>query len=217
MKTSRENENEQCLVIYPVYRVEYEQNSERSDECIDFTIIITSRNNASISNFRGGFRWQSEYSWCIIEVKSKHFPTIFKKIEKNKKKVMEKREFSTKSIFFMVTTEIFDFSENCFFEVSILVESNIVKIKNATLSFPQLFLQVAIDKTQSIIIGKILSILESFTSYLDLHFLYIILFSKYFAYFNAIYIVQILTKICQNYEDMQIILNRPRLTNHLRS
>ncbi|KAF0762199.1 Uncharacterized protein FWK35_00008316 [Aphis craccivora] len=43
---------------------------------------ITSRNNASISNFGGGFRWQSEYPWC----KSKHFPTVFKKIEKNIKK-----------------------------------------------------------------------------------------------------------------------------------
>ncbi|KAF0767934.1 Uncharacterized protein FWK35_00004324 [Aphis craccivora] len=27
---------------------------------------ITSRKNASISNFGGGFRWQSEYPWCII-------------------------------------------------------------------------------------------------------------------------------------------------------
>ncbi|KAF0761925.1 Uncharacterized protein FWK35_00036562 [Aphis craccivora] len=47
-------------------------DSERSDEyCIDFTMMcvcvfffvsvysITSRNNASISNFGGGFRWQS--------------------------------------------------------------------------------------------------------------------------------------------------------------
>ncbi|KAE9525671.1 hypothetical protein AGLY_014198 [Aphis glycines] len=41
-------------------------NSERSDECIDSTMIIKSRNNASISYFGGGFRWQSEYPWCII-------------------------------------------------------------------------------------------------------------------------------------------------------
>ncbi|KAE9544319.1 hypothetical protein AGLY_001498, partial [Aphis glycines] len=40
-------------------------DSERSDECIDFTI--------------GGFRWQSEYPWCIIEVKSKKLPVVFKK------------------------------------------------------------------------------------------------------------------------------------------
>ncbi|KAF0771856.1 Uncharacterized protein FWK35_00006006, partial [Aphis craccivora] len=42
---------------------------------------ITSRNNASISNFGSGFRWQSEYPWCIIEVKSKHFPT-YKSVDK---------------------------------------------------------------------------------------------------------------------------------------
>ncbi|KAF0773229.1 Uncharacterized protein FWK35_00007673 [Aphis craccivora] len=45
----------------------YLHNSERSDECIDFTMIITSGiNNASISNFGGGFRWKNEYLWCII-------------------------------------------------------------------------------------------------------------------------------------------------------
>ncbi|KAF0763434.1 Uncharacterized protein FWK35_00023691 [Aphis craccivora] len=61
-------------------------DSKRSDECFDFTMIITSRNIAPISNFGGGFRYKSEYPWYIIEVKSKHFPTVFKKIEKNKKK-----------------------------------------------------------------------------------------------------------------------------------
>ncbi|KAF0763287.1 Uncharacterized protein FWK35_00007935, partial [Aphis craccivora] len=50
-------------------------------------MIITSRNNAPISKYGGGggFRCKSEYPWCIIEVKSKHFPIVFKKIEKNKK------------------------------------------------------------------------------------------------------------------------------------
>ncbi|KAF0734504.1 Uncharacterized protein FWK35_00021747 [Aphis craccivora] len=49
----------------------FEQKFERSDECIDFTmIIITSRNNVPISNFGGGFRCKSEYPWCIIEIKS---------------------------------------------------------------------------------------------------------------------------------------------------
>ncbi|KAE9541249.1 hypothetical protein AGLY_004494 [Aphis glycines] len=68
-------------------------------------IIITSRNNASISKFGGGFRWKSEYPWCIIKVKSKHFPTVFKKIEKNKKKndgktgIFTQNQFSTESIF----------------------------------------------------------------------------------------------------------------------
>ncbi|KAF0763842.1 Uncharacterized protein FWK35_00029028 [Aphis craccivora] len=42
-------------------------DSERSEECIDFTMIITSRNNAPISNYEGGFRCKSEYPWCIIE------------------------------------------------------------------------------------------------------------------------------------------------------
>ncbi|KAF0757495.1 Uncharacterized protein FWK35_00023702 [Aphis craccivora] len=43
---------------------------ERSDECIDFTVIITYRNNAPFSNFEGGlFRRPSEYPWYTIEVK----------------------------------------------------------------------------------------------------------------------------------------------------
>ncbi|KAF0764499.1 Uncharacterized protein FWK35_00008969 [Aphis craccivora] len=61
-------------------------DSERSNECIDFTIIKTSRNNIPISKFGGDFRCKSEYPCCIIKVKSKHFPTVFKQIEKNKKK-----------------------------------------------------------------------------------------------------------------------------------
>ncbi|KAF0735040.1 Uncharacterized protein FWK35_00034032, partial [Aphis craccivora] len=84
-------------------------NSERSDECIDFTMMcvfffmsvysITSQNNAPISNFGGGFRCKSEYPWCIIEVKSNYLPTVLKKIEKNKKRMMEKREFLRKTSF----------------------------------------------------------------------------------------------------------------------
>ncbi|KAF0770172.1 Uncharacterized protein FWK35_00009618 [Aphis craccivora] len=56
--------------------------------CVFFVSVysITSRNNAPISNYGGGFRCKSEYPWCIIEIKSKHFPTVLKKIEKNKKK-----------------------------------------------------------------------------------------------------------------------------------
>ncbi|KAF0715959.1 Uncharacterized protein FWK35_00033452 [Aphis craccivora] len=64
----------------------FPNNSERSDKYIDFTMMcifflsgysITSRNNAPISNFGGGFRFKSEHPWCIIKVKSKHFPTVF--------------------------------------------------------------------------------------------------------------------------------------------
>ncbi|KAF0764583.1 Uncharacterized protein FWK35_00004062 [Aphis craccivora] len=37
-------------------------------------------------NFGGAFGWQSEYPWCIIEVKSnKIFQQFSKKIEKNEK------------------------------------------------------------------------------------------------------------------------------------
>ncbi|KAF0755231.1 Uncharacterized protein FWK35_00014474 [Aphis craccivora] len=73
-------------------------------------MIITSRNNAPISNYGGDFRCKSEYHWCIIE--------------KNKKKMTEKPEFLRKTsfrpnrIFFMVviqklitTTEIFEMTK----------------------------------------------------------------------------------------------------------
>ncbi|KAF0770712.1 Uncharacterized protein FWK35_00004737, partial [Aphis craccivora] len=85
-------------------------DSKRSDECIDFKMMCvffcvsvyskTSRNNTQISNSGGGFRCKSEYPWCIIEVKNKHFRTVFKKLEKNKKKkkMTEKREFLRKTI-----------------------------------------------------------------------------------------------------------------------
>ncbi|KAF0767027.1 Uncharacterized protein FWK35_00003957, partial [Aphis craccivora] len=78
-------------------------NSERSEECIDFTMMcvfffffvsvysITSRNNAPISNFGGGFRCKSEYPWCIIE--------FSKKSRKTKKKMTEKQEFLRKTSF----------------------------------------------------------------------------------------------------------------------
>ncbi|KAE9523487.1 hypothetical protein AGLY_016039 [Aphis glycines] len=102
---------------------------------------------------RGGFQWQ--------RVKSKHFPTVFKQIEKNKKKsdettgIFTQNQFSTKSIFFYgcdskishTTTGIFNFSN----------------LKNSALSFPYNFLHIAIlviEKTRYIIIGKIICKLE---------------------------------------------------------
>ncbi|KAF0711401.1 Uncharacterized protein FWK35_00036947 [Aphis craccivora] len=90
-------------------------DSERNEECIDFTMMcvfffvfvsvysITSRNNAPISNYGGGFRCKSEYPWCIIE--------FSKKLKKTKKKMTEKREFLRKTsfrpnrIFFMVVIQ----------------------------------------------------------------------------------------------------------------
>ncbi|KAF0759477.1 Uncharacterized protein FWK35_00013309, partial [Aphis craccivora] len=50
-------------------------DSERSDECIGFKMMC-----------EGGFRWKSKYSWCIIEVKCKKFPLVFKKSGKTTKK-----------------------------------------------------------------------------------------------------------------------------------
>ena len=87
--------------------------------CVFFLVFvsvysITSRNNAPISNFGGGFRCKSEYPWCIIEVKSKHFPTVFKKIEKNKKKMTEKREFLRKT----------NFRPNRFFYMIVIQKTN---------------------------------------------------------------------------------------------
>ncbi|KAF0759735.1 Uncharacterized protein FWK35_00017141 [Aphis craccivora] len=38
--------------------------------CLCTVYSITSRNNALISNFGGGFRCKSEYPWSIIEVKN---------------------------------------------------------------------------------------------------------------------------------------------------
>ncbi|KAF0748762.1 Uncharacterized protein FWK35_00009185 [Aphis craccivora] len=112
----------QWFNVYKLIRLESESgiasklknilDSERSDECIDFTMMcvfiylfiyfvsvysITSRNNAPILNFG--------------EVKSKHFPTVFKKIEKNKKKMTEKQEilhntsFRPNRFFYMVVIQ----------------------------------------------------------------------------------------------------------------
>ncbi|KAF0763214.1 Uncharacterized protein FWK35_00008694 [Aphis craccivora] len=64
--------NHEYLITYEELCMKF-SNSERKDECIDFTMMcffsvyrITNRNNAPISNFGGGFRWKSEYPWCII-------------------------------------------------------------------------------------------------------------------------------------------------------
>ncbi|KAF0750325.1 Uncharacterized protein FWK35_00017166 [Aphis craccivora] len=76
-----------------------EKDSERSEECNDFTMIITSRNNTQISNYGGGFRCKSEYPWCIIEFSKKSRKT--KKKNDGKTGIFTQNQFSTKSIFFM--------------------------------------------------------------------------------------------------------------------
>ncbi|KAF0720870.1 Uncharacterized protein FWK35_00033690, partial [Aphis craccivora] len=77
-------------------------DSERSNECIDFTILYfffvsvysrTCRNNARISNFGGGFRFVIESSWCIGK-----FQKRFKKND-GKMGIFTQNQFSTKTIF----------------------------------------------------------------------------------------------------------------------
>ncbi|KAF0761862.1 Uncharacterized protein FWK35_00006103 [Aphis craccivora] len=136
------------------YNVHDKVNCERSDECIDFTMMsfffvsvysISSRNNAPISNFGSGFRCKSEDSWCIIENKSKHFPTVFKKIEKNKKNT-EKREFLCKTSFRpniqkLIIVNIRNFHQivdkkNLDDQTNLKIEYKVpYEIKNTTLSF----------------------------------------------------------------------------------
>ncbi|KAE9530689.1 hypothetical protein AGLY_011151 [Aphis glycines] len=52
--------------------------------CVFFVSVytITCRNNASISNFRGSFRWESEYPRCIIEIKKIQILTKYVEIVK---------------------------------------------------------------------------------------------------------------------------------------
>ncbi|KAE9539854.1 hypothetical protein AGLY_005106 [Aphis glycines] len=201
---------------------------ELSDECIDFTMIITSRNNASISNFGGGFRWKSEYPWCIIEVKSKHFQTVFKKIEKNKKKndgktgIFTQNQFSSKSNFLFCynsktnrckylkfslnTIEIFNFSNDkkkseivshSFFYECLKFEfiRNMSKLRKFAILkiwykiLHKFFFKYLVDK-----------IFLAQSKYLK------ILYKAHF--FLLAFEVQILTKIRQNYEYLQIIFPR---------
>ncbi|KAF0746539.1 Uncharacterized protein FWK35_00029032 [Aphis craccivora] len=60
---------------------------------------ITSRNNAPISNYGGGFRCKSEYPWCIIQF-SKKSKKQKKKKNDGKTGIFTQNQFSTKSIFF---------------------------------------------------------------------------------------------------------------------
>ncbi|KAE9534000.1 hypothetical protein AGLY_008736 [Aphis glycines] len=136
-KTKKEYENELNDALYN-NRIITSKINYQFEEIQRLLGDIISRNNASISNFGGGFQWKSEYPWCIIEVKSKHFSTVFKKIKKNKKKNDEKtgiftqNQFLTESVFLygcnsktnhckylkfstnVYATEIFDFYANFF-------------------------------------------------------------------------------------------------------
>ncbi|KAF0745916.1 Uncharacterized protein FWK35_00037387, partial [Aphis craccivora] len=60
---------------------------------------IICRNNASISNFGGGFRWKIESSWCIGEVIFE-IPNSFQKCrEKPKKKLRKNGNLYAKPVF----------------------------------------------------------------------------------------------------------------------
>jgi len=71
------------------------------------------KENASISNFRGGFRWKSEYPWCILEVKSKKCSVVLK--NKNQKK-NDGNSYSK---------PVFNHSTNCYFYIMIITQKRI--------------------------------------------------------------------------------------------
>ncbi|KAF0769446.1 hypothetical protein FWK35_00017012, partial [Aphis craccivora] len=103
-------------------------DSERSDECIDFTIIITSRNNASISNFRGGFRRQNQND--------------------RKTGFFTQNQFLTKYIFFMVVTRKLITVNTCnFHQMFILFKflGNMSKSRKFASSFPVEKLNIKIN------------------------------------------------------------------------
>ncbi|KAF0746670.1 Uncharacterized protein FWK35_00016093, partial [Aphis craccivora] len=81
--------------------------------CVCVCVLITIRNNAPISNYEGGFRCNSEYPWCIIEVK-------IQKNQEKQKKNDGKTGISIKSTFlygFNSKTnhcKYLKFSKNCY-------------------------------------------------------------------------------------------------------
>ncbi|KAF0768235.1 Uncharacterized protein FWK35_00002299 [Aphis craccivora] len=75
--------------------------------------------------FLGCFRWQIEYPWCIIEVKSKKFPAVLKK-SGNYKKVTEKRKILLKTIFISKILKYFP-------TFLLRIENLIQKLKNSLL------------------------------------------------------------------------------------
>ncbi|KAE9532118.1 hypothetical protein AGLY_010320 [Aphis glycines] len=178
-------------------------DSERSDECIDFTMITTSRNNASISNFGGGFRWKSEYPWCIIQVK------IFKKNREKQKKndgktgIFTQNQFSAESIFLYGCNSKTNHCKNLKFSPNVYFKflRNLSKMRKFAI-----FLQVSIEKTRSIIIRKILSAVDKIFLALLKYLKILYKVPHMHNFFLLVFEVQILTKIRQNYEYLQIIL-----------
>ncbi|KAE9534016.1 hypothetical protein AGLY_008752 [Aphis glycines] len=159
-------------------------------------MIIISRNNAPISNYGGGFRCKSEYPWCIIEVKSKHFPIVFKKLEKKtKKKMTENREFLRKTSFrpnrfFYMVLNFQQFLT--FFDVGKKMLDDQKNLKILYKVPYELFLFV---NKIFLALSKYLKILYKVPHIIQGTIFFVLAFE-----------VQILTKIRQNYEYLQIIL-----------
>ncbi|KAE9545782.1 hypothetical protein AGLY_001325 [Aphis glycines] len=170
----------------------YKLNSERSEECIGFTMIITSRNNAPISNYGGGFRCKSEYPWCIIKFSKKSRKT--NKKNDGKTAIFTQNQFSTKSIFFMVCRKKF------------LDDQKVLKI----------YYKVSYELSNFYEICQKRENLQRNDNDLSQTILNICYFSKSIShrylkilpaqFFLLAFEVQILTKIRQNYEYLQIIL-----------
>ncbi|KAE9530614.1 hypothetical protein AGLY_011076 [Aphis glycines] len=166
---------------------------------------ITSRHNASISNLGV----VSDGKVNILEVKSKHFPTVFKKIEKNKKKMTEKREFLRKTsfrpnrFFYMVTTEIFDFYANFYLKC----RSNFYEIcrKRENLQFSISFPSSIYRENSKHHYKKNFNVDKIFLA-LSKYLKILYKVSHMHNFFLLALEVQILTKIRQNYEYLQIIL-----------
>ncbi|KAE9525276.1 hypothetical protein AGLY_014344 [Aphis glycines] len=112
---------------------------------------ITNLNNLEFNKFFLGFRCLSEYPWCIIKIKSKHFPKVFKKIEKNKKNVTEKQEFSRKTsfwhnrFFYMVVTQ----------KLVILVFSLILTKIHQNHEYLQIIWKLRVENVFQILITKV--------------------------------------------------------------
>ncbi|KAF0749451.1 Uncharacterized protein FWK35_00037128, partial [Aphis craccivora] len=75
--------------------------------CVFFVSVYstTSRNNIPISNFGGGFRYKSEYPWCIIEFSKKSRKTKKKKLKTEKREFLRKTSFRPNRFFFMVVIQ----------------------------------------------------------------------------------------------------------------
>ncbi|KAE9528814.1 hypothetical protein AGLY_012389 [Aphis glycines] len=154
-------------------------------------MIITSRNNASISNFGGDFRWKSEYPWCIIEFSKKSRKT--KKKNDEKTGIFTQNQFSTESIFLYGCNSKTNHCKYLKFSPNFKFLQNLSKTRKFA------------KKTRSIIIRKILTVVDKIFLALSKYLKILYKVSHMHNFFLLAFEVQILTKIRQNYEYLQII------------